>query len=171
MRILVTDQAGRYLGCLQYSSPAWRIKARDEWIGWSDDIRRRNLQRIVSQSRFLILPWVRVPNLCSHVLAKSVRQLPELWLRHFGVSPLLVETLVDTSRYSGTCYRAANWLSIGDTSGRGRMDTGHLRHGKAVKRLFLYPLVPDARPRLRDVERGPEKETADRAKGRSPEIP
>jgi hypothetical protein len=152
MRFLVTDRVGRYLGCLQYSSPAWRIKARDEWIGWSDDVRRINLQRIVNQSRFLILPWVQVQNLGSHVLAKSVRQLPELWRRQFGVSPLLAETLVDISRYAGTCYRAANWICVGETSGRGRMDVEHLRHGAAVKRLFLYPLVKDARRRLLDAE-------------------
>jgi len=150
MRFLIMDRNGRYLGCLQYSSPAWRMKARDEWIGWSDDVRRINLQRIVSQSRFLILPWVQVHNLGSHILAKSVRQLPELWQRQFGVSPLLAETLVDVSRFFGTCYRAANWICVGETSGRGRMDREHLRHGAEVKRLFLYPLVSDARQRLRE---------------------
>jgi len=152
MRFLITDRSGRNLGCLQYSSPAWRMKVRDEWIGWSDDVRRINLQRIVSQSRFLILPWVQVPNLGSHVLAKSVKQLPEPWLRQFGVSPLLAETLVDVSRYSGTCYRAANWIDIGETSGRGRMDREHKRHGAEVKRLFVYPLVRDAGARLMRVD-------------------
>jgi hypothetical protein len=148
MRFLVLDRAGRYLGCLQYSSPAWRMKARDEWIGWSDGLRRANLQRVVNQSRFLILPWVRVPNLASHLISKSVRQLPELWQRQFGVTPLLVETLVDASRYSGGCYRAANWICVGETSGRGRMDREHRRHGAEIKQLFLYPLVSDARARL-----------------------
>lgn len=148
MRILVTDRLGRHLGCLQYSSPAWRIKVRDEWIGWSDDLRGANLQQIVNQSRFLILPWVRVKNLGSHVLAKSARQLPELWESQFGVFPVLAETLVDVSRFAGTCYRAANWICVGETAGRGRMDKAHLRHGAEVKRLFLYPLVPDARERL-----------------------
>jgi hypothetical protein len=148
LRILVTDRKGRHLGCLQYSSPAWRMKARDEWLGWSDDLREANLQQIVNQSRFLILPWVRVKNLSSHVLAKSVRQLPALWASQFGVTPLLVETLVDPSRFSGTCYRAANWICVGETTGRGRMDRQHLRHGASVKRLFLYPLAPGARGRL-----------------------
>ena len=152
MRFLITDRSGRNLGCLQYSSPAWRMKVRDEWIGWSDDVRRINLQRIVSQSRFLILPWVQVPNLGSHVLAKSVKQLPALWRRQFGVSPLLVETLVDASRYPGTCYRAANWIYIGETSGRGRMDRAHKRHGAEVKRLFLYPLVRNVGERLMRVD-------------------
>jgi hypothetical protein len=128
------------------------MKVRDEWIGWSDDVRRINLQRIVNQSRFLILPWVQVSNLASHVLAKSVKQLPDLWQRQFGVSPLLAETLVDTSRYPGTCYRAANWIHVGETSGRGRMDREHKRHGAQVKRLFVYPLVRDGRERLMRVD-------------------
>jgi hypothetical protein len=152
MRFLITDRSGRNLGCLQYSSPAWRMKVRDEWIGWSDDVRRANLQRIVGQSRFLILPWVRVPNLSSHVLAKSVRQLPEIWRSQFGVTPLLVETLVDASRYRGTCYRAANWIYVGETTGRGRMDREHKRHGAEVKRLFVYPLVSDVKTRLMCVD-------------------
>lgn len=152
MRFLVLDRAGRFLGCLQYSSPAWRIKVRDDWIGWSDALRRRKLQQIVNQSRFLILPWVRVPNLSSHLLAKSVRQLPQLWRQEFGVSPVLAETLVDVSRYPGTSYRAANWVCVGETTGRGRMDREHRRHGAQVKRLFLYPLVPDARVRLQREE-------------------
>ena len=149
MRFLILAPGGRCLGCLQYSSPAWRVKVRDEWIGWSDAVRRINLQQIVSQSRFLILPWVRVPNLSSHVLAKSARRLPELWRWQFGVTPVLVETLVDVSRYVGTCYRAANWICVGETSGRGRMDRKHRRHGAEVKRLYVYPLVADACSRLR----------------------
>jgi hypothetical protein len=152
MRFLITDRIGRHLGCLQYSSPAWRMKVRDEWIGWSDDVRRINLQRIVNQSRFLILPWVQVPNLGSHVLAKSLKQLPDLWRRQFGLSPLLVETLVDASRYPGTCYRAANWIYVGETSGRGRMDRAHKRHGAEVKRLFVYPLVRDVVNRLMRID-------------------
>jgi hypothetical protein len=149
IRYLIFGRAGQELGCLQYSSPAWRMKARDEWIGWSDGMRRLNLQRIVNQSRFLVLPWVHVPNLASHVLAKSVAQLPEHWSNEFGVTPLMVETLVDVRRFSGTCYRAANWIAVGHTSGRGRMDREHRRHGAEVKSLFLYPLSTDARVRLR----------------------
>ncbi len=149
MRFLIRDRTGRDLGCLQYSSPAWRIKSRDRWIGWSDDLRRSNLQRIVNQSRFLILPSVRVPNLASHVLAASVRELPKQWLGEFGVTPLMAETLVDIQRFSGTCYRAANWIAVGQTSGRGRMDREHRRHGIEVKSLFLYPLARDARCLLR----------------------
>ena len=137
------------VGCLQYSSPAWRMQARDDWIGWGEGARRRNLQRVVNQSRFLILPWVRVSNLASHVLALSVKCIARDWEARFGVQPVLVETLVDAGRFRGTCYQAANWLEAGVTSGRGRMDRSHARHGAAPKRLFLYALARDARRQLR----------------------
>jgi len=141
------------LGVLQYSSPAWRMQARDRWIGWDDDTRRRNLQHLVSQSRFLLLPWVRIPHLASHVLALSARQLPSDWYQHYRVRPLLLETLVDEQHYRGTCYRAANWIAVGQTTGRGRMDGAHQRHGHATKRIYVYPLVKNAPARLRDDEK------------------
>lgn len=141
------------LGVLQYSSPAWRMQARDRWIGWEDETRRRNLQHLVSQSRFLLLPWVRVPHLASHVLALSARQLPSDWYRHYRVRPLLLETLVDEQHYRGTCYRAANWIDVGQTTGRGRMDCAHQRHGHAPKRIYVYPLAKNAPARLRDDEK------------------
>jgi len=132
------------VGCVQFSSPAWRMASRDEWIGWSDAQRRRRLQQVVAQSRFLILPWVRVRHLASHVLGLSARQISGDWQEHFGIRPVLLETLVDAQRFSGTCYRAANWILVGRTSGRGRMDREHRRHGAAPKHVFLYPLVPQA---------------------------
>jgi hypothetical protein len=138
------------LGVLQYSSPAWRMQARDQWIGWDDQTRRQNLQHLVSQSRFLLLPWVQVPHLASHILALSARQLPTDWYRHYHVRPLLLETLVDEQHYHGTCYRAANWIEVGQTSGRGRMDYDHQRHGSAPKRIYVYPLAKNAPARLRD---------------------
>ena len=110
------------VGCMQFSSPAWRMAVRDAWIGWDDARRRRNLQRVVNNSRFLILPWVRVKNLASVVLSLAARRVSADWPRRYGVEVLLVETLVDTSRYRGHCYRAANWIRLGETSGRGRMD-------------------------------------------------
>jgi hypothetical protein len=157
MRFLILDRDERCLGCLQYSSPAWRMQVRDRWIGWSDLQRRHNLQRVVNQSRFLILPWVRVPNLGSHVLAKSARQLPDLWQSKYGVTPVLIETLVDRNRYTGTCYLAANWVCVGDTSGRGRMDREHRRHGMEIKRLFLIPLARDFRRKLLQQDPAPQQ--------------
>ncbi len=137
------------VGCVQFSSPAWRMAARDAWIGWDDLTRQRHLQRVVSNSRFLILPWVRVKNLASVVLSLALRRLCADWPRRYGIEVLLVETLVDTSRYSGHCYRAANWIRLGQTSGRGRMDREHLRHGAAPKTVLVYPLVKHAVRRLR----------------------
>lgn len=139
------------VGCVQFSSPAWRMAVRDAWIGWDDRTRRRNLQRVVNNSRFLILPWVRVKNLASMVLSLAARRLCADWPRRYGVEALLLETLVDTSRYRGHCYRAANWIQLGQTSGRGRMDREHLRHGAVPKTVWVYPLVKDAARRLRQA--------------------
>jgi hypothetical protein len=137
------------LGCMQFSSPAWRMAARDGWIGWDEQARRANLQRVVNQSRFLILPWVRIANLASVVLSRALRRLRKDWTERYRIDPLLVETLVDGSRYSGHCYRAANWISLGQTAGRGRMDRGHEREGAAPKAVWVYPLAPDAAQLLR----------------------
>lgn len=137
------------VGCLQLSSPAWRIGVRDQWIGWSDAVRRQNLQRVVQNSRFLLLPWVEVRNLASSVLGQLARECPADWQRAYGVRPLLLETLVDKERYRGTCYRAANWIELGATRGRGRMDRHHQREGACPKGVFVYPLTPTARHRLR----------------------
>lgn len=138
----------RELACLLWTSPAWRMQARDEWIGWSEPQRRANLQRIVNNGRFLILPWVRVKGLASKILALSARHMPRDWESHYGHRPLLLETLVDASRFRGTCYRAANWLHVGQTTGRGRMDREHKAHGDAIKDIYLYPLVRDFRQQL-----------------------
>lgn len=135
-------------GCMQFRSPAWRMAARDQWIGWDEPTRRQNLQQIVNQSRFLILPWVHITNLASLILSKAQRRLRQDWQDRYAIVPLLVETLVDESRYRGHCYRAANWTRLGLTSGRGRMDRAHLREGAAPKAIWVTPLVGDARTRL-----------------------
>jgi hypothetical protein len=136
-------------GCLQFSSAAWRIQARDRWIGWDDTTRARRLQQVVNNSRFLLLPWVQIKNLASATLAQALRCLPADWQAQYGVMPLLVETFVDAARYSGACYRAANWVEIGQTSGRGREDRQHRLHGAQPKRVFVYQLRRDAQARLR----------------------
>jgi len=137
----------RVVGCVQVSSPAWRMAPRDRWIGWSDARRRQELQRVVNNSRFLVLPWVQVPHLASAVLARLAREVPRDWESAYGVRPVLLETLVDESR-AGTCYRAANWIELGQTQGRGRMDR-HRTRERVPKRIFVYPLARDARERLR----------------------
>lgn len=141
------DQAR--LGCLQFSSPAWRMSARDQWIGWSDEQRRRNLQKIISNSRFLIFPWVQVKNLASSALSLAAKTVPHDWIACYGRRPVLMETLVDQKRYGGTCYKAANWVHVGETTGRGRMDRQNTRMGVAVKDIFLYPLSKSFRRELR----------------------
>ena len=138
----------RDLACLLWTSPAWKMQARDAWIGWSDEQRKRNLQRIVNNGRFLILPWARVKGLASKILARSARQMPNDWQTRYGYRPLLLEMLVDAQRFRGTCYRAANWLHVGQTAGRGRMDREHQRHGQVIKDIYVHPLVRDARERL-----------------------
>jgi len=147
LRYWVRNRVGE-LACLLWTSPAWKMQERDAWIGWSDEQRKRNLQRIVNNGRFLILPWVRVKGLASKILALSARQIPHDWQTGYGYRPLLLETLVDKQRFRGTCYRAANWLHVGQTAGRGRMDREHQNHGQAIKDIYVYPLVRDARERL-----------------------
>lgn len=133
------------VGAPQFSSPAWRMAARDRWIGWSDAARGHNLQRVVSNSRFLILPWVRIRNLASSALALAARRLPDDWEKLFNLRPVLLETLVDPARFSGACYRAANWTCVGQTTGRGRQDREHRLHDTSPKTVFLSPLTKDAR--------------------------
>jgi len=138
------------LACLMWTSPAWKIEVRDRWIGWSTDERARNLQLIVNNSRFLILPWVTVRYLASKILSQCARQLPRDWERIYGYRPVLLESMVDSSRFSGTCYRAANWVLLGETKGRGRMDRNH-EETNAPKLVYVYPLERDARERLRST--------------------
>lgn len=140
LRYLIRHDDGRPLGCLQFSSPALKVACRDRWIGWERQSKEIHLQKIVQQSRFLILPWVKVKGLASHVLAKVNKQLADDWETDYAVRPVLVETFVDRSRFKGTCYRAANWNHVGDTQGRGRMDSDRTAQ-RVVKSLFLKPLT------------------------------
>jgi len=133
-------QPDQVLACLGWTSAAWRIAARDRWIGWSDTQRRQALPYVVTNSRFLLLPWVHVPDLASHILGRCARQLPGDWASRYGVRPLLLETLVDPTRFRGTCYQAANWRPLGQTVGRGRMDRANVLAGHAPKIVYVYPL-------------------------------
>jgi hypothetical protein len=128
------------LACLLFTSAAWKMAPRDRYLGWSEATRPQNLCRVVDNSRFLILPWVKIPHLASHILSQAARQLRLDWRERYGVEPVLLETLVDRERYSGTCYRAANWVSVGFTQGRGRMDRTRKAQGSR-KEIFLYPLA------------------------------
>lgn len=141
LRYLIKSDFG-WLGGLSFSAAAWRLKARDEWIGWDELARYRGLSKIVNNSRFLILPTVEVQNLASHVLSLAVRRLAADWRSRYGEEPVLAETFVDPSHYEGTCYRAANWAEVGQTQGRGRQDR-NFEAKLTAKKIFMYPLRDD----------------------------
>ena len=151
--VYVSTPERQLVGCLQFSSPAWRMAERERWIGWNEAARKRNLQQIVNNSRFLIVPWAQIRNLASSILSLAMRRIGMDWRKRYGMDLLLAETLVDAERFRGTCYRAANWIALGNTTGRGRMDRDHRQENLAPKKLFVYPLVADARMRLQQVER------------------
>ncbi|HEY2945208.1 MAG TPA: IS4 family transposase [Vicinamibacteria bacterium] len=151
IRYLIRSATQGWLGGLAFSAAAWRVEARDRWIGWTEAARQQHLHQVLANSRLLILPHVRVPHLASHVLGQAVRRLPEDWQARYGYKPLLVETYVEEARYQGTCYRAANWIPVGTTKGRGRQDRTHQR-AAPVKRVFVYALQAQARARLGTAE-------------------
>lgn len=146
LRYLVHSRAG-FVGGLSFSAPAWRLGARDAWIGWDEAARQEGLSKVVGNSRFLILPTVKVPNLASHVLSLATARLGEDWQARYGITPVLVETFVDPTRYRGTCYRAANWVCVGSTQGRGRQDRTHRTPG-VCKDIWVYALRRDWRAKL-----------------------
>lgn len=146
--VYVSRPRREVVGCVQFSSPAWRMKVRDQWIGWNDATRKLRLQHIVNNSRLLVV--ARIRNLASMALSGALKRLRADWMRQYGVDPWLLETLVDRQRFYGGCYRAANWTVLGETSGRGRMDRTHKRHGVQVKTVMVYPLVKNVRRRLTD---------------------
>ncbi|MDO8706213.1 MAG: IS4 family transposase [Sulfuricaulis sp.] len=138
LRYLIRSAQG-VVGGLSFSAPAWRLGVRDAWIGWTESMRAARLTQVVGNTRFLILPSVKVKNLASHVLGLATQRLAGDWQVRYGERVLLVETFVDTSRYEGTCYRAANWIDLGITQGRGRQDRERTAR-LAAKRVLVYPL-------------------------------
>jgi len=130
---------GRVVACLGWASAAWKIAPRDCHIGWSESLKRTRLHFVANNVRFLILPWVRVPHLASKVLALSARGLARSWQQRYGHPLVLAETFVDRSRFAGTCYRAANWVSVGETKGHAKRGNTYYRHG-LIKGIYLYPL-------------------------------
>jgi hypothetical protein len=144
---LVRDRQGREVACLLFGPASWKVAAREAFIGWSEGQRQKGLGYLANNSRFLILPWVQVPGLASHLLAGAVRQLRADWLAQTGRPLWLVETFVERQRFAGTCYRAANWRVVGQTRGRTRNDRRH-RLEAPIKDVYLLPVVPDWRARL-----------------------
>lgn len=138
LRYLIWCERYGYLGGLAFSAPAWQVRARDQYIGWNKSAQRHNLHRLVNNSRFLILPTVRVPNLATHVLSACSKRLAEDWERRYSYQPVLLETFVEHERFSGTCYRAANWPHVGMTVGRGRQNKA-----RPCKDIYVYGLCPN----------------------------
>jgi len=147
LKYLARDRHGRPLACFLFGSAAWKAKARDEWIGWNAAQRRCSLARLTNNTRFLVLPWVRVPHLASHLLGKVVRRLSGDWTTKYGQDIDLLETFVDRDRFRGTCYRAAGWWHVGMTTGRSRNDVNQTMR-VPVKDIYLRPLSADWRRRL-----------------------
>jgi hypothetical protein len=147
LKYLAWGRNGRPLACLLFGSAAWKAAARDQWIGWSGAQRRRQLYLVTNNSRFLILPWVRVPHLASHLLGQVAARLSADWQQKYGHPIYLVESFVEQPRFAGTCYRAAGWVEVGRTTGRTRNDDG-LRPRVAIKAVFLKALRADAPGRL-----------------------
>ena len=147
LRYLVRDRIGRPVACALFGSAAWKCADRDAYVGWDRVTRERNLQRVTNNTRFLILPWVAVPHLASHVLGLLARRIRADWQAKYGHAVYALETFVDRSRFRGVCYQAANWLRLGATQGRTRNDRNHTIC-TAVKDVYLYPLAADFRQRL-----------------------
>ena len=144
IRYLARDRHGRAVACVLFGSAAWACAVRDAFLGWDRPTRERNLQRLTNNTRFLIPGWVQVPHLASHVLGLIARRIRADWQAKYGHPVHALETFVDRSRFQGTCYRAANWLRLGETRGRTRNDRAHRLHAP-VKDVYLYPLVADVR--------------------------
>ena len=151
LRYLALD-GDRLLGLLGFGASAWKVGPRDEFIGWTESERKAHLHLVVNNARFLILPWVRVKNLASHLLSLAAKKLVDDWLRIYNYQPVLLETFVDEC-FLGTSYRAANWIFLGQTTGRGKKQgRGRRRRDFPIKSIFVYPLCRDFR-RLLGVER------------------
>lgn len=147
LQYLATDPCGRELAVMVFGAAAWKVAARDQFIGWSREQRQRHLGAIANQQRFLILPWVRVPHLASHLLALATRHLSADWQARYGHPIWLVETFVEVDRFAGTAYKAAGWLELGQTTGRTRQDRERTIQSPR-KSVWVRPLHPTFRQPL-----------------------
>lgn len=147
LNYLVTDCHQREIACLVFNVAAWKIKPRDTFLGWDAATRTRRLSYLTNNTRFLILPWVRVPHLASHLLGLITRRLAQDWQAKYAHPVYAVETFVERHRFRGTCYRAANWIYLGQTQGRTRADRFNTIQ-VPVKDIYLYPLTPQFRKKL-----------------------
>ncbi|MGH7450413.1 MAG: Druantia anti-phage system protein DruA [bacterium] len=142
----VISLQARPLAAIGFSAAAWHVACRDRFIGWDDQARRKNLPLVVNNHRFLILPGIKITNLASWILAQVTRRLRDDWQAVYAHDIVLVETFVEKKRFHGTCYRAANWVWVGETVGRGRNDRTST-NWLPIKQVYLYPLDPSFRQR------------------------
>jgi Druantia protein DruA len=147
MRYLVWSADARLLAALGFGASAWQVKPRDQHIGWNHPQRIRGLHRIVNNARFLILPWVRCPGLASRILSALSTPLRADWTWRYGYEPVLLESFVEVPHFSGASYRAANWLRLGQTRGRGKLEKNN-QQAVPFKEIWIYPLHPLYRPLL-----------------------
>jgi len=161
-RYFIVGRSGCRLGCLLFASSAWALAVRDEWIGWTERDRAQRLNWVVTNTRFMIFPWVQIRNLASKALSLAANRIRGDWQQRYGYAPVLLETFVEEERYRGICYQAANWIRLGVTTGRGRMDR-HNRHLSTPKLIYVYPLVADFRSVLRGETDDQEARWASRA--------
>jgi len=146
LRYFIFSEAG-LLGCVLVAGAAKAIRSRDQWIGWNQQRRQRNVPWVINNTRLLIFPWVQIQHLASHALGLLARGVREDWRRRWGYGPLLLETFVDRAKFSGICYRAAGWIELGETTGRGLRRKGHA-YGSSPKEIYVKALARDFRERL-----------------------
>ena len=139
MRYMVRSACGEPLALLGFGAAAWKTAPRDSFIGWSAALREQNLPYVANNARFLILPWIQIPNLASHILAHCEKRLPDDWQQRYSIRPVLLESFCEIPRFSGTCYQAANWTRVGQTQGRGKLDV-HKKYALPIKDIWLKPL-------------------------------
>jgi hypothetical protein len=147
---LIRSRTGVDLACLLFGAAAWQCAPRDRWIGWSTEQRTHGLPFIANNQRFLILPWVRVDHLASHILGQVAQRISEDWQQRYRHPLCVLETFVQQERFRGACYQAANWVCVGQTTGRTRQNQRHRDNAvhAPVKDIYLYPLPPDGRRQL-----------------------
>lgn len=150
VKYLVFDRNANPLACILFGSPAWKVAPRDSFISWDIQTRKQYLHLIANNLRFLILPWVRVPHLASHILGRIAHRVSDDWMHKYGHPICLLETFVECERFKGTCYRAANWQLVGQTKGRTRNDRYNTIR-VPIKDIYLYPLIPNFRESLYGV--------------------
>ena len=150
LQYLVRERTGRPVACVLFGAAAWQCADRDRYIGWDRATRAARLPLVANNARLLVLPWIAVPGLASHLLGQVSQRVRADWQRKYGHPVYLLETFVETGRFAGTCYRAANWLRVGQTKGRTRQDSATGKHLQVPRKdVYLYPLVPRCAERLR----------------------